>query len=309
MASLHATLAPTSVSTNITRGTLALSSNYTLNFTSGVQFEIKKLTIVVTPIAGQNKTYGSADPTLAYSSAPALISGDSFTGELARDPGTNIGFYNVTQGTLALSSNYTLNFTSGVQFEIKKLTIVVTPTAGQNKTYGSTDPTLTYDFAPALITGDSFSGELARDPGTNVGFYNITRGTLASSSNYTLNFTSGVQFEIKKLTIVVTPIAGQNKTYGSADPTLAYSSAPALISGDSFTGELARDPGTNVGFYNVTQGTLALSSNYTLNFTSGVQFEIKKLTIRGDPDCRSVQDLRFSRSDASLQLCPGADQW
>ena len=70
-----------------------MSSNYTLNFTSGVQFEIKKLTIVVTPIAGQNKTYGSADPTLAYSSAPALISGDSFTGELARDPGTNIGFY------------------------------------------------------------------------------------------------------------------------------------------------------------------------------------------------------------------------
>ena len=170
-----------------------------------MQFEIKKLTIVVTPTAGQFKTYGSADPTLAYSSAPALISGDSFTGELARDPGTNVGFYNITRGTLALSSNYILNFTSGVQFEIKKLTIVVTPTAGQNKTYGSTDPTLTYDFAPALISGDSFTGELARDPGTNVGFYNITRGTLALSSNYILNFTSGVQFEIKKLTIVVTP--------------------------------------------------------------------------------------------------------
>ena len=99
---------------------------------------------------------------------------------------------------------------------VKKLTIVVTPTAGQYEDLRfSTDPTLAYSFAPALISGDSFTGELARDPGTNVGFYNITRGTLALSSNYTLNFTSGVQFEIKKLTIVVTPTAGQNKTYGS----------------------------------------------------------------------------------------------
>ena len=283
---------------NITQGTLALSSNYTLNFTSGVQFEIKKLTIVVTPTAGQNKTYGSGDPTLTYSSAPALISGDSFSGELARDPGSNVGFYNITQGTLALSSNYTLNFTSGVQFEIKKLTIVVTPTAGQNKTYGSGDPTLTYSSAPALISGDSFSGELARDPGSNVGFYNITQGTLALSSNYTLNFTSGVQFEIKKLTIVVTPTAGQNKTYGSGDPTLTYSSAPALISGDSFSGELARDPGSNVGFYNITQGTLALSSNYTLNFTSGVQFEIKKLTIVVTPT--AGQNKTYGSGDPTL---------
>src|SRR5439155_1704129 len=120
----------------------------------------------------------------------------TFSGALARDAGTNIGFYNITQGTLALSTNYTLVFTGGVQFEIKKLTVTVTPTAGQSKTYGATDPPLTYTFAPALITGDTFSGALARDAGADVGFYNITQGTLALSANYTLAFTTGVKFEI-----------------------------------------------------------------------------------------------------------------
>src|SRR6185312_2186296 len=118
---------------------------------------------------------------------PALIGSDTFSGALARDPGENVGMYNITLGTLALSTNYTLSFTSGVQFEIKKLTIVVTSTAGQNKTYGGTEPALTYGFAPALIGSDTFSGALARDPGENVGMYNITVGTLALSTNYTLS--------------------------------------------------------------------------------------------------------------------------
>src|SRR5439155_347206 len=85
-------------------------------------------------------------------------------------------------------------------FEIKKLTVTVTPTAGQYKIYGAGDPTLTYGFTPALVGTDTFSGGLARDAGVNVGLYNITQGTLALSTNYTLVFTGGVQFEIKKPT-------------------------------------------------------------------------------------------------------------
>ncbi len=161
--------------------------------------------ITVTPDAGQNKTYGDANPTYTYGFTPALIGSDAFTGALSRDGGENVGNYNITQGDLALSSNYTLSFTTGVQFEIKKLTITVTPDAGQNKTYGDANPTYTYGFTPALIGSDAFTGALSRDGGENVGNYNITQGDLALSSNYTLSFTTGVQFEIKKLTITVTP--------------------------------------------------------------------------------------------------------
>jgi hypothetical protein len=274
---------------NITQGTLALSSNYTLVFTTGVKFEIRKLTVTVTPNAGQFKIYGSADPTLTYGFTPALIGTDTFSGALSRDAGPDVGLYNITQGTLALSSNYTLVFTTGVKFEIKTLTITVTPNSGQFKIYGSADPTLTYGFTPALIGTDTFSGALSRDAGTNVGLYNITQGTLALSSNYTLVFTTGVKFEIKKLTITVTPNSGQFKIYGSADPTLTYGFTPALIPGDSFSGLLARDAGTNVGLYNITQGTLALSSNYTLNFTSGVTFEIKKKALYITAENKSKQ--------------------
>src|SRR5439155_13430065 len=143
------------------------------------------------------KIYGAGDPTLTYGFTPALVGTDTFSGALARDAGTNVGVYNITQGSLVLNPNYALVFTGGVQFEIKKLTVTVTPTAGQYKIYGAGDPTLTYTFAPALITGDTFSGALARDAGTNVGLYNITQGTLALSTNYTLVFTGRVQFESK----------------------------------------------------------------------------------------------------------------
>jgi MBG domain (YGX type)/Kelch motif len=247
--------------------------------TSNAQtFTVNPRPITVTPTAGQFKTYGSVDPTLTYSFAPALIGTDTFTGALARDPGENVGLYNITVGTLALSSNYTLNFTSGVQFEIKKLTIVVTPNAGQYKTYGSADPTLAYGFTPALITGDSFTGALARDPGENVGLYNITVGTLALSSNYTLNFTSGVQFEIKKRAVTVTADA-KTKNYGDADPALTYQiTTGSLAFSDAFTGALTRVAGENVGVYAILQGTLALSSNYSLTYV-GANLTINQATL------------------------------
>src|SRR5207249_7965606 len=114
---------------------------------------------------------GAVDPTLAYTFAPSLITGDTFSGALARVAGTNVAFYDITQGSLVLSANYTLVFTTGVKFEIKKLSVTVTPTAGQYKIYGAGDPTLAYTFAPALISGDTFSGALARAAGVNVGLY------------------------------------------------------------------------------------------------------------------------------------------
>src|SRR5436309_5942183 len=159
--------------------------------------------------------------------APALVGTDTFSGGLSRDAGENVGLYNITQGTLALSANYTLAFTTGVKFEIKKLTVTVTPTAGQYKIYGAGDPTLAYTFAPALVGTDTFSGGLSRDAGADDCSYNITQGTLALSTNYTLVFTGGVKFEIKKLTVTVTPTAGQYKIYGAGDPTLTYTFAPA----------------------------------------------------------------------------------
>ncbi|WP_426330156.1 MBG domain-containing protein [Pedobacter sp. R-06] len=256
----------------IGQNNLALSPNYTLTYT-GANLVIDKKTITVTAEV-KNKTYGDADPTLTYTFAPALATGDVFTGNLTRAVGENIGSYAIRQGTLSLSSNYTLTYT-GVNLVIDKKTVTVTA-AAKAKTYGDPDPTLTYTFAPALATGDSFSGDISRAVGESIGSYAIGQGTLALSTNYTLTFNIA-DLVIGKKTVTVTA-AAKAKTYGDADPVLTYAFAPALVRGDSFTGSLSRAVGENVGNYAIGQGTLALSTNYTLSYT-GADLVIGKKSI------------------------------
>ena len=54
----------------------------------------------------------------------------------------------------------------------------------------------------------------------------------------------------------------------------AYTYTGILQGTDAFSGALDRAAGENVGLYEIGQGDLALSSNYNLVFTGGVDFEI-----------------------------------
>ncbi|MBT2564747.1 gliding motility-associated C-terminal domain-containing protein, partial [Pedobacter sp. ISL-68] len=256
----------------INQGTLALSNNYSIAFSSA-DLTIDKKAITVTA-AAKSKNYGDADPALTYTFAPALVTGESFSGSLSRMAGENVGTYPINQGSLALNANYTLNYT-GANLIIAKKTIMVTA-AAKNKSYGDADPALTYTFAPALGTGDSFSGSLSRMAGENVGIYPINQGSLALNANYILTYT-GADLTIAKKTITVTA-AVKSKTYGDTDPALTYTFAPALGTGDSFSGSLSRMAGENVGIYPINQGSLALNANYILTYT-GADLTIAKKTI------------------------------
>jgi hypothetical protein len=228
---------------------------------------VNKLTIVVTPTAGQKKTYGSADPTFAYNHAPVLIGSDTFSGALARDGGENVGLYNILLGTLALSSNYTLSFTSGVQFEIEKRPISVMAHA-KSKVYGETDPALTYQITSgSLAFSDAFTGGLSRVAGENVGEYDIQQGTLSISNigNYTLTYV-GAKLTITKRPITVTADP-KSKMYGQPDPEFTYQiTSGSLAFNDAFTGTLSRVPEELVGTYPILQGDLTLNGNYILNY-------------------------------------------
>ena len=210
----------------------------------------------------QGKDYGDADPALTYTYTPSLIGSDTFSGALSRAAGENVGTYAITQGTLALSSNYTITYV-GANLTISPLAITVTADA-QGKDYGDADPALTYTYTPSLIGSDTFSGALSRAAGENVGTYAINQGTLALSSNYTITYV-GANLTISPLAITVTADA-QGKDYGDADPALTYTYTPSLVGSDSFSGALSRAAGENVGTYAITQGTLALSSNYTITY-------------------------------------------
>ncbi|WP_026947543.1 MBG domain-containing protein, partial [Algoriphagus marincola] len=95
---------------------------------------------------------------------------------------------------------------SGTDGEITKRTLTVTPDEGQNKTFGESDPTLTYTYSGA-VSGEiaGFIGKLNRESGETQGTYPITVGTLALNTNgsflkenYTLDFTTGMLFTIGK---------------------------------------------------------------------------------------------------------------
>ena len=121
---------------------------------------------------------------------------------------TNAGTYT--------ASIYLGEATASVEYTIDKATLTVTPTSGQSKKFGATDPTLTYAYS-GEVSGETpaFDGALSRDPGDDVGTYNITKGSLAlegsgtfKAINYNLVLdTAVVTFEITK------------GTYGGSAPT------------------------------------------------------------------------------------------
>jgi hypothetical protein len=137
----------------------------------------------------QTKVYGNADPSpLTYKiTSGSLVSGDNFTGSLTRAAGDNVGTYAISQGTLALSSNYTLTYV-GANLTIAARPIAVTGDR-QTKVLGATDPALTYKMTSgSLVSNDAFTGVLTRAPGEGVGAYNINQGTLALSNNYVVTY-------------------------------------------------------------------------------------------------------------------------
>ena len=265
---------------NIKQGTLALNSNYSLTYV-GADLTITPAAITVTADA-QTKVYGQADPALTYKvTSGALVGSDAFSGSLTRDAGENIGNYNIKQGTLALSSNYTLSYV-GANLTITPAAITVTADA-QTKVYGQADPLLTYKVTSgALVGSDAFSGSLTRDAGENIGNYAINQGTLALNSNYSLTYV-GANLTITPATITVTADA-QTKVYGQTDPALTYKvTSGALVGSDAFSGALTRVAGETVGTYAIGQGTLALNSNYTLSYVgANLTITPAALTITAD---------------------------
>lgn len=277
--------------TNVGTHTITLGGLENPNYT--VSFETGNLTVTPRPITvsadAQTKMYGEADAEFGYKvTNGSLVNGDAFSGVLNREQGQNVGTYAIEQGTLALSANYTLSYI-GANLTITARPITVTADA-KAKVYGDGEPGLTYQVTTgSVVQGDSFTGSLERAPGGNVGTYAIQQGTLALNSNYLLTYV-GASFTISPRPITVTADS-KAKVYGSPDPDLAYQvTNGTLVSGDSFTGALTRAAGQNVGTYAIQQGSLALTSNYSLTF-AGASLAITpaELIVRAD-DKQKVYD-------------------
>ena len=95
----------------------------------------------------------------------------------------------------AAGGNY--NVSGSTTFTIGKAMITVTPTAGQKKIYGMSDPELEYSSSGAMAgeTPD-FTGALSRATGKDAGKYDIILGTLALDDNSADNF-KAANYELK----------------------------------------------------------------------------------------------------------------
>src|SRR5205823_1965579 len=149
----------------------------------------------------------------------SLVFSDAFAGTLARDAGENVDTYAITQGSVALSSNYNLTFVSA---NLTISTRAGTMTAdAKSKTYGDTDPALTYQITSgSLAFTDAFSGALSRVAGEGAGPYPIGQGILALSGNYILGYVAAdLSITLRPITVTADP---QMRVYCHADPTLTY---------------------------------------------------------------------------------------
>ncbi|WP_448606380.1 MBG domain-containing protein [Paenimyroides ceti] len=270
----------------IQQGTLATTANYDLVFTAA-DFNITKATLNIAAEA-KAKVYGTTDPVLTYTVTGLANNDDQsiITGALSRTAGENIGTYEIQQGTLATTANYDLVFTAA-DFNITKATLNIVADA-KAKVYGTTDPVLTYTVT-GLTNGDDQSvitGSLSRVTGENIGTYEVQQGTLATTANYDLVFTTA-DFNITKATLNIVADA-KAKVYGTTDPALTYTVTGLANNDDQsiITGALLRTAGENIGTYEIQQGMLAATANYDITYTKA-DFDITKATLNIVADAKA----------------------
>jgi hypothetical protein len=161
----------------------------------------RPLTVTANP---QSVTQGyTMLPALTYSiTAGSLIGTDALGGALASSPGTSVGDYPITQGSLTAGSNYALTFVPSVLF----VTSASAPLASGKSVAVSTTTPATASITPASpggpqlsATGSGFNGVLTvaqyqSDPNTGVYFagsyfdINISGGAPASAASVQATF-------------------------------------------------------------------------------------------------------------------------
>ena len=162
--------------------------------------------VTITGLQAESKTYdGTAAAVITGTPAlSGLMAGDDVTVDAAcaaaafADADAGTGKTVLLSGyalTGADAANYTLIAQpTGITAGITKAAITVTPDAGQGKTYGEDEPTLTFTVS-AAANGESpaFDGALTRVSGENADSYAIAIGSLKladrgafKADNYTL---------------------------------------------------------------------------------------------------------------------------
>ncbi len=261
----------------------ARNKNYTVTVDG-----IKKLTVNAKPITvtvnAISRIYGDANPSFtATVEKDALVGNDTLESlglklSTTATATSNVGSYDVT-GT-ASNGNYKVTISGAKKLTVNAKPITVTVNA-VSRVYGDANPTFTATAPKAALVGSDTLESLGLKLNTtatatsNVGSYDVTGA--ASNGNYTVTVDGTKKLTVTKKAITVT---AENKTsrVGQNLVALTYTYAPALVGSDAFTGALATNADKDsVNTYQITQGTLKLSDNYTIIFQPGTYTVTSKL--------------------------------
>jgi MBG domain (YGX type)/YDG domain len=280
------------------------AANYILSQPASSTASITAGSITITA-NGQNIIYGQVIPTLSYGCSGGGCGG--ITGTLTSSAGNagvspNAGTYSITKGSLA-DTGWTILFT-GNTLTVAKAPLTVTATSGQQKTYGTVDPALTYNYS-GLVNGDGsgvFSGALSRAAGENAGNYAIGQGSLTAGSNYTIDYTSA-NFTINTAMLTIT---AKNVSMTYADGTTLNTGSgfteSGLVSGDAITSvslatnaSLSSSGNWNAGAWAIVPSNASGNglSNYTITYNNasiGLTVAQKALAITGLSGTDKVYD-------------------
>ncbi len=270
----------------ITAGTGNLSAaNYTFSFNTGI-LTISKANLGVTADP-KTRAYGATNPvfTATYS---GFVNGEgtnvlSGSPSLTTSAATNspVGPYTITatQNTLS-ANNYSFSLTNGT-LTIAQYALLVSAD-NQARTYGATNPVLTYTISGflgtdtvAVVSGTAGTATAATT-NSGVGPYPITVTNInLSATNYSFNFTNG-QLTVNPATLVVAANP-QSRQYGLTNPVLTYavsgfqnSDNGTVVSGAAVVSTTAVT-NSPVGPYliAITNGTLS-AANYGFSFSNNV---------------------------------------
>ena len=288
----------------ITPGGLT-SSNYDISFVAGtLTVNQKEVGLTWT---NTSLTYNSSSQ-IPTATATELVNNDSISVTVTGEQ-TNAGDYTATASALIgeKANNYKLPSGKTQGFSINKKNVTVSGITACNKVYNrSTTATINTDNASfdGLLDGDALTvsatgtfDNMNVGTGKTVTISNLALGG-TSAGNYQLA-DSGQQAsttaDITAKALAVTAEA-KTKVYGTDDPALTYT-YDGLINGDSFTGALTREEGSDVGTYAIAQGTLTAGGNYAITYT-GANLTITQATpvITGI----SANDLTYDKTEQAL---------
>jgi len=237
-------------------------------------------------------------------------------------PNADTNTVNISAVTLTSTGNtwdnYTVTPRNGVTITtpIAKRSVTITPDSGQSKAFGASDPVLTFTSSETMIVaaGNTQTGNLSRNSGSNVGPYAITLGNLSWGNNYVLYLSAGtVNFNIVKA-----PGASMSAVaLASTNNSIIINSASLVPNGEQTVIQYAYNTTgdtptswTDIGILPVTIGSLASGTEYFVftrskesdNYLAGghrqdikwTQAELSNITIAFDPDANPADALTFS---------------